>query len=181
VSPAGIVGASNGFNILAGLNGLEAGMGIIILSALGGLAWVTESVPAAVIAFCMVASLLSFFWFNKYPARILPGNGLTYAVGTTIAIVAIVGNIERSALILFVPYFIELLLKLRGLFQKESLARPLSDGSLTNKYSKWYSLNHVVISLLRKVKGKAREWEVVLVLLSFELIFVVVAFALAKF
>ncbi len=181
VVPVGIVGAANGFNILAGLNGLEAGMGIIILSTLGSLAWLTESFAAAVIAFCMVAVLLVFFWYNKFPARILPGNSLTYAVGACIAVVAIVGDLERSALILFVPYFIELLLKLRGLFQKESLARPLPNGSLANKYNKWYSLNHVVISLLRKVKGTAREWEVVIVLLAFELVFVAAAFLMAKF
>jgi len=181
VVPVGIVGAANGFNILAGLNGLEAGMGIIILSTLGYFAWLTESFAAVVIAFSMVAALLVFFWYNKFPAKILPGNSLTYAVGASIAVVAIVGDLERSAVILFVPYFLEFFLKLRGLFQKESLARLLSDGSLVNRYKQWYSLNHVVISLLRRIKGKAGEWEVALVLFSFELFFVIVAFLFAKF
>lgn len=170
VVPIGIVGATNGFNMIAGVNGLEAGMGIIILSTLGYLAWTFEGFSAAVIAACMVAALLSFLWYNRFPARILPGNGFTYAVGAAIAVVAIVGNLERAALLLFIPYFIEFFLKLRGLFQKESLARPLSDGSLVNNYKHWYSLNHVVISLLRKLKRKAREWEVTLVLLGFEVL-----------
>jgi UDP-N-acetylglucosamine--dolichyl-phosphate N-acetylglucosaminephosphotransferase len=180
ILPVGVVGATNGFNILAGLNGLEAGMGVLILGTLGYLAWVTESFAAAVIAVCVLAALLVFFWFNRFPARILPGNSLTYAVGASIAVVAIIGDLERSALILFVPYFLEFFLKLRGMFQKESLARPLADGSLANKYRQWYSLNHVVVSLLRKIKGSAREWEVACTLLLFELVFVFAACFLAK-
>jgi len=167
--PIAIVGASNAFNMLAGVNGLEAGMGIIILSVLGYLSWATGGSAAAIIAFCTVAALLVFFWYNKFPARILPGNSFTYAIGTIIAIVAILGNIEKFALFMFIPYFFEFLLKLRGRFQKESLARPVK-GGIVNKYKKWYSLNHVMISFLRKIKGKAREWEVVLLLLFIELL-----------
>jgi len=169
IVPLGIIGATNGFNIVAGVNGLEAGMGIIILSTLGYVAWAAEGFSTAVIALCMVAALIPFLWYNRFPARILPGNGLTYAVGAAIAVVAIVGNLERAALLLFIPYFIEFFLKLRGRFQKESLARPLADGTLVNRYKHWYSLNHVTISLLRALKGKAREWEVTILLLVFEL------------
>ncbi len=171
VVPVGIVGASNGFNMLAGLNGLEAGMGLIILGTLGFLTFKSGSIAASVIALCMFAAILPFFWYNKFPARILPGNGFTYAVGATIAVVAIVGDVERAAIILFIPYFVELILKSRGRFVKESLARPLADGSIVNKYKSWYSLNHVVISLLRAIKGRAREWEVALILICVELFF----------
>lgn len=179
VVPAGIVGAANGYNMLAGLNGLEAGLGIIILGTLGLIAWSVHESIAALVAACTVVSLLAFFWYNWFPAKILPGNTLTYAVGATIAIVAITGNIEKFALFLFVPYFIELLLKFRGRMQKESLAKPLPDGSLVNKYKKFYSLNHVMIFLLRKIKGKAYEQEATALLLGTEL--VVAAGTLAVF
>lgn len=178
VVPVGVLGATNGFNILAGVNGLEAGMGIIILSTLGYAAWSSGAYAAAVIALCVVAALLPFFWYNKFPARVLPGNGLTYAVGAAIAVVAIVGNVERTAVLLFIPYVVEGFLKLRGRFQKESLALPLKSGGLKNKYRKWYSLNHVAISLLRTVKGKAREWEVTALLLGIEVLVAGVALAL---
>lgn len=177
--PIGIVGASNAFNMLAGFNGLEAGLGMIILSTLGYLSYANGQVPAAMIAFCFVAALLAFLFFNWYPARVFGGNILTYSIGTVIAIVAILGNNERAALILFIPYFIEFMLKFRGLMQKESFGKPLKDGSITNRYDKWYGLEHISISLLRAIKKRAYEWQIVLVLYAFELFFVaIVLFAI---
>ncbi len=43
----------------------------------------------------------------------------------------------------------------------------MKDGSLTNR-GKWYSVPHVAISVLRRAKGKAYEYEVVAVILAFE-------------
>ncbi|MBW2999946.1 glycosyl transferase family 4 [Candidatus Woesearchaeota archaeon] len=168
--PLGLIGASNGFNIIAGYNGLEAGMGIVILSALGYISLITNSPVAAILAFCMVAALIAFLIFNIYPAKIFPGDILTYPVGALIAIIAIFGNIEKFALILFIPYFIEGFLKLRGMFQKESFGKVSKDGSLVRPYKKFYGLEHVAISLLRKIKRKAYEWEVTLLLILIEII-----------
>src|SRR3989344_2780262 len=75
---------------------------------------------AVIIAACAFMALLAFFIFNKHPAHIFPGDTLTYPIGTIIAIIAILGNIEKFALILFIPYLIEGLLKARGKMQKES-------------------------------------------------------------
>ena len=172
--PIGIMGASNGFNMLAGYNGLEAGMGIIILSALGFLAWIVDKYPAMIIAYCFVAALLAFFIFNRYPARVFGGNTLTYSVGAAIAIVAILGDLEKFAVILFIPYFLEFVLKMRGLLQKESFAKPLKDGSLTNRYDKWYGIEHIAVSLIKKIKGRAFEYEVVAVILFAELLLALV-------
>lgn len=179
VVPLGIVGASNGFNMLAGVNGLEAGMALIALGTLGFLSALRGFVAAEMIAFCFIAAILVLFWYNKFPAQVLSGNGFTYAAGTAIAVVAIVGDNERSAVLLFIPYFVEFVLKLRGMFQKESLAVPMADGSLRSKYVKWYSLNHVVISFLRKVKRRAYEWEITGMLLGFELVIALGVIALA--
>ncbi len=168
IIPIGIIGASNGFNLLAGFNGLEAGMGILIIGTLGYISWITGPSYATIIAACMLAALVAFFIFNKYPARVFPGDVLTYPIGTTIAIIAILSNIEKFALILFIPYYLELILKMRSFMQAESFGKLQKDGSLTNRYNRWYSLTHIAISLLRKAKGKAYEWEVVLLLLAFE-------------
>ncbi len=161
IIPLGIIGASNAFNMLAGMNGLEAGQGMLILGTLGYIAWGTGHSPAALIAACAVAALLAFWLFNRYPARVFPGDPLTYSVGTIIAIVAILGNMEKFALILFIPYFVEFVLKLRGDFKKESFARVRHDGALENQHAQWYSLTHVAVSFLRRVKGSAYEQQVV--------------------
>ncbi|MCX6707683.1 MAG: glycosyl transferase family 4 [Candidatus Woesearchaeota archaeon] len=168
IVPLGIIGASNGFNMIAGYNGLEAGMGIMILSVLGYLSWVTGSGWVAVMALCMVTALLAFLVFNFYPASVFPGDTLTYSVGTLIAIVAILGNVEKYAVILFIPYFIEFLLKARGRMQKESFAKVMSEGTLQRPYSRYYGIEHIVIDIIRAIKGKAYEYEVVLLIWAFE-------------
>lgn len=168
IVPIAVVGASNGFNMLAGANGLEAGMGIIILSSLSFIAWKTGASFAAAFAAFFVLALIAFLIFNWYPARIFPGDSLTYPVGAAIAITAIIGNIEKFALILFLPYFFEFFLKAGGAFKKESFGKVLKDGSLDLRYKRIYSLNHLAIWFLRKVKGKAYEWEITLLILFFE-------------
>jgi UDP-N-acetylglucosamine--dolichyl-phosphate N-acetylglucosaminephosphotransferase len=159
--PIAISGASNGFNMIAGYNGLETGMGIIILSALGILSYSAGKTWLAFIVFCMVFALLAFLIFNKYPAKVFPGNVLTYSVGALIASVAILGNIERAAIILFIPYFIELILKARGKFQKESFAKPNKDNSLELLYPKTYGLEHLMLKIIKKIKGKVYEKDIV--------------------
>ncbi|MEE8168651.1 MAG: glycosyltransferase 4 family protein, partial [Candidatus Hydrothermarchaeales archaeon] len=165
--PGGVVGATNGFNMLAGYNGLEAGMGIIILSALGYLAWQVGAGNAVVIAVCLVAALIALLYYNRYPSRVFPGDVLTYPIGASIAVVAVLADLERFALMLFLPYYFELVLKARGRFRPDWTGEVLEDGSLNNR-EKWYSVPHVAISVLRRAKGKAYEYEVVAVILAFE-------------
>ncbi|MBU2560641.1 glycosyl transferase family 4, partial [archaeon] len=95
IIPLGIAGAANGYNMLAGYNGLEAGMGVIILSVLGFFAWQAGFGWVAVFALCMVFSLLAFLRYNWHPARIFPGDTATYSIGALIACVAIMGNMEK--------------------------------------------------------------------------------------
>lgn len=169
IVPVAIVGASNGFNMLAGFNGLEAGLGIIQLATLGLLAWYQHASAAAVLAACLSASLVVFLYFNKYPAKVFPGDTLTYPIGASLAIIAILANIEKYAVILFVPYFFEFVLKARGLFQKESFGKLLPNGTLTNRYQKWYGVEHIAIASLKKFRV-ATEQRVVYLLWSLELL-----------
>jgi len=168
IIPVAIIGTSNAFNMLAGYNGLEAGMGVIILSALGymtltsGTGWVT------VIAICMIVSLLSFLFFNWYPAKVFPGDTLTYPVGASIGIIAILGNIEKFALCLFGLYFIEFLLKARGKFEEQSFSKVGKDGTLSHN-GKWFTIPHIAISILGKLKIKAKEKAVVSTILLLQL------------
>jgi len=169
VIPIAVVGASNAFNMLAGYNGLEAGMGIIALSTLGVLSWLNDQYAAVVIAGCLVASLLAFLIFNRHPAKIFPGNALTYAVGAAIAMLAIYGNIEKYALIVFLPYLAEFALKARGKFRKESFAHVRSDGTLEAP-GKAYSLPHLALRVLHRMGRKTTERAVVRTLLFTELL-----------
>lgn len=173
--PIGIIGAANGFNMIAGYNGLEAGMGIIILSILSIVTYFTWSHISTILCLIMIFALLAFLIFNKYPSKVFPGNILTYSVGTLIGVTAISGNVERIALILFIPYFLELILKLRGKFQKQSFSKVNEDGSLDLLYNKFYGIEHIAVYLLKKIKKKAYERDVVYSIYLFQFIFVVIA------
>lgn len=178
VIPLGIVGASTTFNFLAGFNGLEAGQGIIIIGALSIVSALTGSGWLAMVGLCMTASLLAFWLFNKYPAKVFPGDVLTYPLGGIIAIMAILGNFEKLAIFFFTPYILETFLKLRGKLKKQSYGKPNKDGSLELPYEKIYGLEHAAIWLLKKVKknGKVYEREVVYLIHGFQIIIVVLGF-----
>lgn len=178
--PLGIVGATTTFNFLAGFNGLEAGQGILLLSALSIVAYFTGNSWLSVIALCMVASLLAFLLFNFTPARVFPGDVLTYAVGALIAIMAILGNFERIAVFFFLPVIIEVFLKGRGGFVKQSFGKPNNDGTLDLKYNKIYGLTHLSIFLLKKWNIKSTERNVVYLIWAFQLLVIMIGFIIFR-
>ena len=161
--------------MLAGMNGIEAGMGTMILGTLGFVSYISQNYWISLVSFSMVLALLGFLIFNKYPSKVFPGDTLTYSVGAMIAIVAILGNMEKLAIIIFMPYFIELALKLRSRFKAENFGMPQKDGTLEPRYKECYSLTHVVMKYLPKIIGRnVKEWEVVLIILLFEFIFIII-------
>jgi len=178
IIPLGILGATTTFNFLAGYNGLEAGQGIIILSALALVTGITGNSWLSVIALCMVASLIAFYIFNMYPAKIFPGDITTYSIGALIAVIAILGNIEKIAVFFFIPYIIETGLKLRGRLKKESFAKVNEDGSLEMPYEKIYGLEHLAIYILKKIKPskKVYEREIVWLIHGFQILIIIVGF-----
>jgi len=176
IIPIIIAVTSNGFNMLAGYNGLEAGQGILILSTLGFFAYNTGQSWIAVLAICMVMALAAFWVFNTYPARIFPGDTLTYSVGALIGVVAVFANLEKILFILFIPYIIEFLLKLRGKFRKESFANIQEDGTLRPRHTKIYGLENLMVLILNKLKIKTTERKVVLGLHLMQIVCILLAF-----
>jgi UDP-N-acetylglucosamine--dolichyl-phosphate N-acetylglucosaminephosphotransferase len=173
--PLAIIGCSNGYNLLAGYNGLEAGLGIIIFSSFTGVFLITNQPYLALISCLIVFSLLGFLVFNFYPAKIFPGNVLTYSLGSLIALLSILGNVERFGFILFIPFIMEGILKARSKFKAENFAK-IEKGNLVKPYKKIFSLTHFVLALLNKIKKRTTELDVVLTLYLFQLIFSLLAF-----
>jgi len=164
--PVGVIGATNGFNLLAGYNGLEAGMGLIIFTTFGVAGLIVEKYWISLIAFIVSASLLAFLYFNWYPAKVFPGNSFTYSIGSMIAAIAILGDMERLAVWLFLLYFIEGLLyfKARAIDKAgdvQAFGISNEDGSLEMPYEKIYDTTHFAIWFLKKVKNKVYEKNVV--------------------
>ena len=174
--PLAIVGAGTTFNFLAGYNGLECSQGILVLGALAVATFLNGSLWLSLIAVTMIASLFALWIFNKYPAKVFVGDVMTYVVGSMIACMAILGNIEKFAVFIFIPYILEVILKSRGRFEKQSFSKVRKDGSLVPLYPKIYGLEHVAVRLLRAVKRKAYEWEVPIVIGLFQILIIVVGF-----
>lgn len=178
VIPIGIIGASTTFNFLAGYNGLEAGQGILILSALAVFSWITGTGWLSIVALCMIAALFAFLLFNRYPAKVFPGDVLTYPVGALIAVMAILGNYEYFAIFIFIPYILEVILKLRGNLKVQSFGIPQKDGSLESRPGKVCGLENLVIRILKRIKPsrKVYEFEVVLFINLFQVLIIILGF-----
>ncbi|MEK6842466.1 MAG: glycosyl transferase family 4, partial [Nanoarchaeota archaeon] len=178
--PLGIVGASATYNLLAGQNGLEASQGILILSALSLTTWFSGSTWLSLICIIMVFCLAAFYIYNKYPSEVFPGDIMTYSIGAIIACVAILGNIEKIAIFFFIPYIIEVILKTRGKLKKESFLKLEKDGSLNLPYEKIYSLSHLSVYILKRIKPskKVHEKEVVYLINAFQIAIIILGFIL---
>ena len=176
--PIGVAGATTTYNFLAGYNGLEAGQGILILGFLSFVAYVTGSSWLTIVGLVMVAALIGFWFYNKYPAKVFPGDSLTWTIGALIAGMAILGNFEKIAMFVFIPYILETGLKLKGKLEKQSFAKPNKDGSLEMPYNKIYGLEHLAIYILKRIKPskKVYEKDVVYLIHGFQIAIIILAY-----
>lgn len=143
--PFGVVAVSNATNMLAGQNGLETTLGIVLFLGLGVFTYLHGRIEGAIIAFAMMSALMGFYYFNKYPASILPGDSLTYAIGAAFVAAVIIANAQTFGMIIFLPWIIEAFLKLRSRFQASSLGELREDGTLQPMHDSIYSLTHVLM------------------------------------
>lgn len=173
--PLGVVGVTTTYNFLAGFNGLETGQGIIILIFLSFVSYMTGSSWLALVGLIMVLPLIVFYFYNKFPAKVFPGDVLTYPIGALIVCMAILGNFEKIAFFIFIPYIFETILKSRGKLKKESFGKPNEDGSLDMPYKKIYGLTHLSIWILKKFKRKVYEKDVTYLIFSFQIIVCILA------
>jgi len=148
-------------------------MGLVIFAVFGFTGLLVGRLWIALIAFVVCASLIAFLAFNWYPAKVFPGNSFSYSIGALIAALAILGNMERIALWLFMPYFLEILLYLRArvvdrMGDVQAFAKVNNDGSLELPYEHIYDTTHLAIWVLKRVKDKVYEKDVVLFLIAVE-------------
>ncbi|MEM2900349.1 MAG: hypothetical protein QXT63_06110 [Thermoplasmata archaeon] len=162
VIPFGITCAANASNMLEGFNGLGAGLGIIINVTLMVMCVIEGTLLPMVILLPLLGSSLAFIYYNKYPARIFPGDTLMLFQGAALASAAMLGGIMEIGAVLFSPMIIEFFLKLRGRFKGECFGRVDKNGILHYK-GRIESLTHIVMKNMR-----VNEVKLVLVLWSIE-------------
>jgi len=162
--PVGVTSAANAANMLEGFNGLGAGLMTIITTSLIHLSIIQGSTAGLFILFPLLGALLAFLWFNRFPARVFPGDSMTLFSGAAIACAAIISSppLKLQGTLLFAPMIVEFGLKSRGRFRSENYSQVGADGRLA-----WdgpiESLSHAIMRWRRPTEN-----ELVMILLGAE-------------
>ena len=122
--------AANAANMLEGFNGLGTGLGIIMSLTLIVLCFLHQRLDGAYLLVPLVGALTAFLWFNKFPAKVFPGDTMMLFMGATIAVAGILSNLHVQTAFIFLPMIAEFVLKVRGHFQGENYASRSSNGFL---------------------------------------------------
>lgn len=87
-----MLAAINAFNLVDGLDGLAAGIGIIAASAVGVVAWWSRDAGVAYAAAATVAAFGAFMIFNFHPASIFMGDSGALPMGFLLGALALEGS-----------------------------------------------------------------------------------------
>lgn len=80
---------SNAFNLIDGVDGLAAGIGLIVCVSFGIWFFIAGELTYASLAFALGGSLLAFLVFNFSPAKIFMGDSGALIIGLIVSILAI--------------------------------------------------------------------------------------------
>jgi UDP-GlcNAc:undecaprenyl-phosphate GlcNAc-1-phosphate transferase len=94
-----LVGMSNAFNLIDGLDGLAAGLGLVSTLGLLAAAVLNDRWETVALAAALAGALLGFLPYNFNPARVFLGDCGSLAVGFTLAAIAMQSSIKSSAAI----------------------------------------------------------------------------------
>src|SRR5262245_35603269 len=102
-----IVGITNAFNLVDGLDGLAVGLGSIAAGTCAALFLLRGETSDALILIVVLGALLGFLPHNFNPARIYLGDSGSMLIGYMLAVTAIVGTQKTAtALAVFVPLLV---------------------------------------------------------------------------
>lgn len=156
-------------NMYGGMNGLEAGLSavnssatvlyVVLLPLTAGVAVPQTQADAGVVAGALMGASVAFLWYNRYPARILPGDVGRLPIGAAMAAALILGNMDRLAVFLYLPFGLNFLLyiiykvrinRTHGEYRK--FAKPREDGTLevAGPYTMYWILPHFLKNVTEK-------------------------------
>ena len=79
----------NSFNLMDGVDGLAASVGLVASFAFGLFFYINNNLPYAILSFAMAGSLLAFLMFNFPPAKIFMGDSGSMLIGLVNAILLV--------------------------------------------------------------------------------------------
>ncbi len=135
-----VVGVTNAFNLIDGLDGLAAGIALIVSAALFSVSVYSLDVAPAVLLATLAGALTGFLRYNFYPARIFLGDSGSLFLGFVLAVISMGVHNRASAvaamvipiLALGLPLFETSLTVARRLLRGVAVVR---DGSEREHYA----------------------------------------------
>ncbi|XP_019402699.1 PREDICTED: UDP-N-acetylglucosamine--dolichyl-phosphate N-acetylglucosaminephosphotransferase [Crocodylus porosus] len=114
---------TNAINILAGINGLEAGQSLVIAASiiifniveLNG-DYQDDHIFSLYFMIPFFFTTLGLLYHNWYPSRVFVGDTFCYFAGMTFAVVGILGHFSKTMLLFFLPQVLNFLYSLPQLF-----------------------------------------------------------------
>jgi UDP-GlcNAc:undecaprenyl-phosphate GlcNAc-1-phosphate transferase len=109
-----LVGLTNAFNFLDGIDGLAGGLGIVCSLFFLAIAWTTRQMELAFAAAALMGACAGFLRFNWHPARVFLGDSGSTFIGFLLASLAVYGGwatgnltvaVSTPVLILGIPIF----------------------------------------------------------------------------
>jgi len=130
LAPVVVTVFANTVNMLEGYNGEGSGTSIIALIFLFicGLIW--NSAEAVLFTSIGISVLIPFFIYNKYPAKIFPGDVGTLSIGAIFAGIALFASLEAAVFCaLFIHIFnsFYVLYSVKGFFESSDIQENKSD------------------------------------------------------
>lgn len=83
-----VVATGNAVNITDGLDGLAGGVAAACFFSYGLIAFLQGHIEMAGFAMTVVGALVSYLWFNVFPARFFMGDVGSFALGTSLGVLA---------------------------------------------------------------------------------------------
>ncbi|MHA1952771.1 MAG: hypothetical protein ACW96U_02370, partial [Candidatus Heimdallarchaeaceae archaeon] len=75
----------------------------------------------------MIATLIAFWFFNRYPAKVFAGDTGSLAIGASLGAIAVLGQLEVVVIIAMIPFIMNsfgIISSVRGLMERREMARP---------------------------------------------------------
>jgi len=120
-----VVAAGNAVNISDGLDGLAGGLAAIAYGSFGVIALLQGNPMIAGFCFTVVGALLSYLWFNIHPARFFMGDVGSFALGTSLGVVAMLTDTLLLLPVIGIVFVIEAGSSLIQIFSKKVFKRKI--------------------------------------------------------
>jgi len=158
---------ANTVNMLEGYNGEGSGTSIIALLSLVICSIMWDSAEGLLFSVVSLAILIPFFLYNKFPAKIFPGDVGTLSIGAIFASIALIGSLEAAvfcALLIHVFNSFYVIYSVKGFFESSEILENKSDILLLeNDFIKASDLKSAALTLPRLIlaKGPMKEPDLV--------------------